>query len=179
MMVAAIFSIVIYVGTLNIISLGFLNLCFVISRRSPSLVLISVVSLFISSSLPVSIKIPFSLIVLIALVPNLMSVGMIFLFSWSFISSGVRVSSFGVRVNLYLCLFFFGYLWVKLSSFTARWSTRCSPLLVGCCRWSRNGATCLVSSFPFVLSVLKLFPQFFLFFYLGLYLAFHDGKFFP
>ena len=102
MIVAVIFSIVISVGTLNIISLGFLNLCFVISRPSPSLVFISVVSLFVSSSLPVSIKIPFSLIVLIALIPTLMSVGLIFLFSWALICSGVRDSSFGVRVNLYL-----------------------------------------------------------------------------
>jgi len=55
MMVAAIFSIVISVDTLNIKSLGFFNQRFVISKRSPSLVLISVVSMFISSSLPVSI----------------------------------------------------------------------------------------------------------------------------
>ena len=72
MMVAAIFCIVISVDTLNIISLGFLSLCFVISRRSPSVVLISVVSFFFSSSLTVSIKIPLSLIVLIALIPTLM-----------------------------------------------------------------------------------------------------------
>ena len=81
MIVVAIFSIVISVCTLYIIRICFLSLCFVISRRSRSLVLISVVSLFISSSLIVSIKIPLSLIVLIALIPTLISVGLIFLFS--------------------------------------------------------------------------------------------------
>jgi len=72
MEVAAIYSIVISVGTLNTISLGFLSLCFVISRSSPSVVLIYVVSLFISFSLPVSLKIPLFLIVLIALIRTLM-----------------------------------------------------------------------------------------------------------
>jgi len=108
--VCAIFSIVISVGTLNIISLGFLSLGFVNSRRSPSLVLTSVVSLFISSLLPVSTKIPFSLIVLIALIPTLKSVGLIYLFSWFLICSGVRDSAFGIRVNLCFCFLFFSNL---------------------------------------------------------------------
>ena len=102
MKIAAIYSIVISVGTLNIISQGFLNLDFVISRRSLSLVFISVVRLFISSSLPVSIKIPFPLVVLNAFILTLMSVGLIFLFSWALICSCLSDSSFGGRVNLYL-----------------------------------------------------------------------------
>ena len=106
MIVAAIFSIVISVGTLYIISLDFLSLCFVISRRYPCLVLISVVSFFISSSLPVSIKVPLFLIIMIALIPTLKSVALIFLFSWALVGSGVKDSTFDVRVNLYLCFLF-------------------------------------------------------------------------
>ena len=99
---AGIFSIVISVGKFYIFRIGFLSVCFVISRRSPGLELISVISFFISSSLPVSIKISLSLIVLIALIPTLMSVGLMFLFTWCLICSGARDSFFGVRVNLYL-----------------------------------------------------------------------------
>ena len=106
-MIAATFCVVIYSGTLYIISLGFLNLCFVISNLSPNPMLIAELSVFISSSLPFSISIPLPLIVLTALIPALMSVGLMFLFSWILMCSGERASSFGVSVLLYIFSSFF------------------------------------------------------------------------
>jgi len=100
-MIASTFCIVIYSRTLYIISLGFLNLCFVISKLSPKLVLISELSVFVSSSLPVSISILLSLIVSAALITILMSVVLIF-FRWILMCSGERASSFGVSVILKL-----------------------------------------------------------------------------
>ena len=80
-MIVTTFSVVISSETLYIIILGFLNLCFIISNRSPNLLFISELSELISSSLPVSINIPLSLIALTALIPTLMSVGFMFFFS--------------------------------------------------------------------------------------------------
>ena len=77
-MIVTTFSVIISSETLHIIILGFLNLCFIISNHSPNLLLISELSELISSSLPVSINIPLSLIALNALIPALMSVRLMF-----------------------------------------------------------------------------------------------------
>lgn len=141
-MIAATFSVVISSDTLYTISLGFLNLCFMISSRSRNLMFISELSEFISSSLPVSIKIPLSLNVLTALIPTLMSVGLMFFFSWSVICSGERVS-FPFSVILYRLFSAFFY---RLRSFLPPPSdgrTCLTPFLGDCCTWSIDVATCL------------------------------------
>ena len=146
-------SVVISFETLQIISLDFLSLCFSISNCSPNLALIAELSEFISSSLPVSIKIPLSLIVLKAYILTLISVGFMSLFIWFLICWTDRVLLLVISDNLYLRLD--SPFSTSEKSFLlppSDGSTCLAPLLRVCCMLSRDSATCLAGWLSLILS---------------------------